>query len=173
MASEVTDAMIEAGWKAYRAAHSVNPEEIYLAMRAAANKDAGDGWLPIETAPRDGNEILVFGYSPRMAGAANPYMLAPSDFGVVRWSSREYEDFEETEGGLFRKVSRSNAGWQTSPGSLAPFRPTHYRPLPAPPRADQSPDADLLDPSKMSDRTKALLGLTATPPQPDCTKESE
>lgn len=65
------------------------------------------GWHPIETAPKDGTEILAYAHKGR------------DFFGVAQWA--EKADWNP----------RSVAGW------FWPYaiRPTHWMPLPASPRA--------------------------------------
>lgn len=76
-------------------------EAIEIANRIVATRD--DSWQPIETAPKDGNEILIV-----VAGIGNPARVgfwdAAFDPGVwSKWPGRE------------------------------PMRPTHWKPLPIAP----------------------------------------
>ena len=71
-----------------------------------------DAWLPIESAPRDGTRVLVYrpGY----------------DVAVVRWDSDRYAKrprplWEDDRAYLGRTWCRETP-------------PTHWQPLPAPPR---------------------------------------
>lgn len=81
-------------------------------------------WQPIETAPRDGSTFLICrageddhfdGYGSYEVGRYDPYMTT---------------DYQEVEGGLFRKVMRSSYDWS---GFNNFHRATHWMPLPAPP----------------------------------------
>ena len=75
----------------------------WMIERARAFRDGG--WLPIETAPRDGEFILVF---------------QKEKTPVVAYMSQSV--------GLY-----SNLGWQSVPGDKR-YKPTHWRPLPNPPK---------------------------------------
>ncbi len=88
---------------------------IYIAMdherfaRAAVTAyiaEAGDGWMPIETAPKDGTKFL--GYFGNV------------EFYRVTWWSN-------------RQAAQHGSGWVFSQNGLA--EPTHWRSLPAPPAA--------------------------------------
>ena len=71
-------------------------------------------WQPIETAPKDGTRVLVFGFG--------------DDFEVVRWTP---------DAGLIAPglpFNRTGA-WKTSQdGWLLPNEVTHWMPLPPPPQ---------------------------------------
>ncbi len=126
--SEVTEAMIEARELIASAAYSIPKGSFAVglwlidaekwlakyeaAMRAADNKDAGDGWLPIETHLGHCAAVLVCRETPtEQRRATSAFMDAT---GVWR--------LYNSEGGM----------------TPLPFDPTHWQPLPAPPRADQS-----------------------------------
>lgn len=74
-------------------------------------------WLPIETAPTDGTDILLAAWNSHDA-PGGPY----TDYVVAAW------DVEECGG---------ENGWSTDHG-LEPidFDPTHWMPLPSPPPMD-------------------------------------
>jgi len=84
------------------------------AIRALSSEPVADGWLPIETAPKDGTDIQVTGhkYGPRVLTASY------GNSGPYDRSKKTYK-----------------AGWSYSPGSL--IDPTHWRPLPASPGASE------------------------------------
>jgi hypothetical protein len=65
-------------------------------------------WQPIETAPRDGAELLLC--------AADPLVVGRFYRGVGQWADAN-------------PAFRSKAGWFWAFG----IRPTHWMPLPAPP----------------------------------------
>lgn len=71
-------------------------------------------WQPIETAPRDGTEILVFG---KWDGEVNDFTPIPADAGVARWT-----------GGAWCAV------W-TDCYSVT-CNATHWMPLPPPPKTE-------------------------------------
>ena len=75
-------------------------------------------WLPIETAPKDGTRILVGreGY-PRKSGK--------TPVNVVRWMRVKHGSQTST-----RKV------WHLARGVQLPYAPTHWMPLPSPPRGE-------------------------------------
>jgi len=97
-----------------RCAHFCQIEAMKAALRAAA-KVRGDGWRPIESAPKDGSFILV--YRP-LAGKSNDPVVA-----------------------LKRGVDYNNHCWEcTVPEGKEPLNytdgscfPTHWMPLPTPP----------------------------------------
>lgn len=66
-------------------------------------------WQPIETAPKDGTEVL--GYWPRAVACS------PDAYDVVRWHGGEWRD-------RFDDDSKFSA-------------PSHWMPLPAPPAITQ------------------------------------
>ena len=102
-------------------------EEAAAALEAARE----DAWQPIETAPRDGSEVLVW----------------RADCGILlaRWTAPI--DFMTTT--ELEAASDGNDDWMEEPDWFcADFvsgsrldgteAPTHWRPLPAPPAIDQA-----------------------------------
>lgn len=79
-----------------------------------AAPSAPEGWLPIETAPKDGTEILAYGYA-RCDGSryANGQHIAWWD-AELGWTGRDPDD----------RVT---------------LHPSHWRPLPAPPSLGEKP----------------------------------
>lgn len=75
-------------------------------------RDAGDGWMPIESAPQDGTWIDVWGIPLNGAPAGR--------FTDVQWFA-----------GCFRFPSYSSAPGEY--GQAVPADITHWRPLPQPP----------------------------------------
>ena len=70
-------------------------------------------WQPIETAPKDGTEILVYTHCDTIE--------------ITAWYQMHVADYEDTGNGLFRKVHKlCHEGWNSN-------TPTHWMPLPAPP----------------------------------------
>lgn len=92
-----------------------------LALLSPAAPDAGGGWMPIETAPKDGTEILV---APHMTVVA-------WDFGAEQWvvgiiplnRDRTIADDWTVQPAMMFEQYLSNWG----------VEPTHWMPLPAPP----------------------------------------
>jgi len=85
-------------------------EEYLTDARAAVTAylaEAGDGWMPIETAPKDGTKILLW-----------PGYLMGGD-PMSGWWARL-------------------AGKWVSAGEPFEVAPTHWRPLPAPPAAQDT-----------------------------------
>ena len=68
-----------------------------------------EGWRDIESAPKDGTRIILF--------------------GTMQGSSVPGEEF----GNWFASSNRKNGGWWVV--FAMPFKPTHWRPLPLPPLA--------------------------------------
>jgi hypothetical protein len=85
--------------------------------RAAAVKD---GWLPIETAPKDGTEILTVGNDSGAVIATK--WLSPGPY--VRTPRQNY----------YRDAGWYWASWSEAVG---PVSPTHWRPLPPPPSQEE------------------------------------
>ena len=91
------------------------------ALIRPAAPDAGGGWMPIETAPKDGTEILV---APHMTVVA-------WDFGAEQWvvgiiplnRDRTIADDWTVQPAMMFEQYLSNWG----------VEPTHWMPLPAPP----------------------------------------
>lgn len=69
-------------------------------------------WLPIETAPKDGTQILAFARAK----------LSGDFFGVTQWADAE-------------PAFNSVAGWFWEYA----IRPTHWMPLPDPPTPREQP----------------------------------
>lgn len=71
------------------------------ADRALSSQPVADGWLPIETAPKDGTQILI--------------EVHPGIFDVVSWSDNAWR-----EGGNFMQLRKAPTHWRplpTSPGA--------------------------------------------------------
>jgi hypothetical protein len=97
-----------ADWNGEAGPSLLERERMMASARAAIA--AMHGWQPIETAPKDGTQILAFakGYG--------------SDFyGVCQWAEAD-PDFPRTVSGWF---------WSFA------IRPTYWQPLPAPPSPDR------------------------------------
>ncbi len=88
----------------------------YRRMNAerALSQPVADGWLPIETAPKDGTSILAI-VSGKHKRTGLPYVPE-----VVEWT----------------KYGWSNEMWGEEPNHSG-FYPTHWRPLPASPGASE------------------------------------
>jgi len=66
---------------------------------------ATENWQPIETAPKDGTYVLVYGYRSHVDGSV---------MHVVRWTKGD--------------------GWAADGDDLGEQKPTHWMPLPPPPK---------------------------------------
>ena len=87
----------------------------YLQALRPGSTGESDGWQPIETAPKDGTEILLYGPGVLLSdGRTSMYARAQH----VGWA-------HEVDGHL---------EWATRDPSVT-CRPTHWRPLPSPPSA--------------------------------------
>lgn len=72
-------------------------------------------WQPIETAPKDGTEILTVNIH--------------GDIQITEWYSVTRDDYVHIEGEIYRKeITLWHEGWNGN-------NPTHWMPLPAPPKA--------------------------------------
>jgi hypothetical protein len=76
-----------------------------------------DGWMPIESAPKDGTEILTTGLDSNSVIATK--WLSPGPY--VRG---EHSHYHKEDGWYW-------AGWD---GAVGPVRPTKWRPLPPAPK---------------------------------------
>lgn len=89
-------------------------------------------WQPIETAPKDGTRILAHG-----RGTDNGIWAAdvkmPLMQCVIYWGWHDSEDFEPVGDGTYRKVTKRVLEWRP----IGPhfFNPTHWMPLPNPPKS--------------------------------------
>ena len=114
------------GWSASTSQYDFTPATAddvpaILSLLRPAAPDAGGGWMPIETAPKDGTEILV---APHMTVVA-------WDFGAEQWvvgiiplnRDRTIADDWTVQPAMMFEQYLSNWG----------VEPTHWMPLPAPP----------------------------------------
>lgn len=81
--------------------------------------DCKAGWMPIETAPRDGTPILV--YEPSN-------VPGPDNFSLVTWFT-----WNDGTGG---KWQLAECGSYAADGDTMNDDPTHWMPLPPPPNND-------------------------------------
>lgn len=83
--------------------------EIWLAATTAEREHRA--WRPIETAPRDGTEVLV----------CRTYAHNRPEYAVAAWNGEEWRDM-------------GDIGWAGMHGDEG-NQPTHWMPLPPPPKA--------------------------------------
>jgi hypothetical protein len=94
--------------------------QIEADLRTLLSAVDGDGWRPIETAPKDGSRILVF--DEMAADNESPVVM-------VAWLN----DAERHNRKRFAWCVPGS--WQDEQGGhCTADRPTHWRPLPAPPQ---------------------------------------
>jgi hypothetical protein len=78
-------------------------------------------WQPIETAPKDGTQILV-----ARAGDS----VGVDDIEITEWCVMARSHYEHVEGDLYRKVEEEPHCFWNGNG----HRATHWMPLPEPPK---------------------------------------
>ena len=105
-------------WPANRGRVNCNAKQGAYDEAARAAIEAMPGWQPIETAPKDGSAVMIYG---PQAGEIS----GPSDLPCIclaSWTGQgDYEGFE----------------WSTLDGDYYTVwvKPTHWQPMPAPPAA--------------------------------------
>lgn len=105
-------------WNAWRAGELASAAE-NAALRERVAEMEGAGWQPIETAPRDGTKIDLWGIN-HLHYAKKCERLVNTSWGpVTDWIGGERLDWKHGRG--------------------EGFEPTHWMPLPAPPSADLNP----------------------------------
>ena len=90
-------------------------------------------WQPIETAPKDGTRIMVYGRG--VDGAVwDTKVPMPLLHGIAYWHYFETDRYIDAGDGLYKKVRTQDlAGWRIG---YSWFTPTHWMPLPEPPSAE-------------------------------------
>lgn len=78
-------------------------------------------WKPIETAPKDGTQILI-------ARAGDD--VGVNEIEITEWFSIEQNHYERIKDDIYRKVTdKPIEGWNGNG-----HRATHWMPLPSPPK---------------------------------------
>lgn len=103
---------------------AVDKANVVLADLDRARSDGG--WLPIETAPKDGTKFLIIRAEEG------------EEIEICHWCEFERDHFEEIGDGLFRKVKDEPMRFWNGNG----HRATHWRPLPAPPIAAEGEEKE-------------------------------
>lgn len=85
----------------------------YLTVKRAVRKEQERGWRPIESAPKDGTKILAWCPHPRITNDDAFFHCE-----IIWW--RPY---------------KANP-WRTARNDSIPDDPTHWQPLPDPPKGD-------------------------------------
>lgn len=98
--------------------HATDMADAILSLMREEGVDL-EGWRPIESAPKDGTEIITM-------------RLGESDsYEIQHWFVIPQTEYVDIGDGLFRKEDRQPyASW-----SQNGHRATHWRPLPTPPAA--------------------------------------
>lgn len=89
------------------------------------DSEPNGGWMPIESAPRDGTRILF--YDPLSSGLIHSGNWE-AEFEPERWDKRKSRTIYR---GAWTDHSVASFGYE----ELNEFNPTHWQPLPAPPAA--------------------------------------
>lgn len=111
-------AMLDAA-KMLRAAPLVAP---------AAERPVGDGWQPIETAPKDGTPILIF--DPTQGGPGDAAWMVDGRSAPLLFDDRRFAI------GYWR-VWKNGGEWMWGNRNSSRVSPTHWMPLPSPPAASR------------------------------------
>lgn len=110
-----------------------------MQQNAALRAEIEGRWQPIESAPKDGQEILIFYPAYRLCGAGETYrkvdhnrvdvgVLIGSKIATAYWYSAEQGHWwSKPDGGYWETLSGQSLG------GLAESAPTHWQPLPKPP----------------------------------------
>lgn len=93
-----------------------------------------DTLQPIETAPKDGTQVLLFWFE-EASGYFGSSFPARDCYAIGAWEKSERDDYEPVEGGLFRKIKVPYfEGWRNLNEGMSifpkPLKPTHWMPLP-------------------------------------------
>lgn len=126
-------------WNSMRVAEGgINQRSIIaralMAEREAATKREREraGWQPIETAPKDGTEIILF--CPQGDGTAGKtYRVTSGQWCDEPGGTTEYRGLDGSY--LGQDDSDGFCGWLSWDGGFSEdtMMPTHWMPLPAPP----------------------------------------
>jgi hypothetical protein len=138
------------------------------ALTQPAISEAPQVWQPIETAPKDGTRVLLFGYASTWGGGDN--LKQP----IIRCGRAETVDvgtMVAVDGSdLFRQVTKQIVRWVDDQTYLTDDRlrpPTHWMPLPSAPGSgrvrDASAKADTADSQKSGALTQPAISEADVP----------
>ena len=109
--------------------------------RAGLEADKAEEWLPIETAPKDGTEIIL-GSEPQMFNG----QPVPARVTIGHWTTEEecQVDMGDCGGECHcREYEYVDPSWISWDGGFTVENPaTHWRPLPAPPPSAHFPSQE-------------------------------
>jgi len=92
-------------------------------------------WRPIETAPKDGTEIIL--YHPSETFEGNQYPARVSAGAWLEWTNTVSEYHASTGVYLGQSVQNEGAMWMSNDGGFREDSPpTHWMPLPEPPEEE-------------------------------------
>lgn len=109
------DAAVDEAYEAWERMPEAGSDEIRAALHIAINAyrvKVGEGWRPIETAPKDGADIIVFISSAPISNR----------FGCAQWCAKSHAWL----GGRLK---------ETGEDLEISFPPTHWMPMPESPKS--------------------------------------
>ncbi|SDQ98449.1 hypothetical protein SAMN05519103_00307 [Rhizobiales bacterium GAS113] len=119
----------EVAWGQYERLLSVAPVSALPASPAAPSPQ---GWQTIESAPKDGTEIIL--YHPPEIHEGKPYPHRVTCGAWIEWEETIPEYHSTTGEYLGRSVQGGGASWSSWDGGFREESPpTHWMPLPSPP----------------------------------------
>lgn len=90
--------------------------QINAALSESKEQTTADGWMPIETAPKDGTKVLL--YSPDRCGNCPP---EANGVNTAYWHKDHFWCVGRLSGGRFASVAHEPTLWQPHP--TAPVQP--------------------------------------------------
>lgn len=93
-------------------------------------------WQPIETAPKDGTYIILYGSFARWGSPEKPFAWMTN---WQQYETRGDASYEPAGDGLYRKVEAKRAGWSGEMNFVA----THWMPMPDPPTVQPTAETEV------------------------------